>query len=156
MGKNRRSPCREFKLYDDDMSRGWRVVHNISFDEGKKLELAGAARIYDPVTGKHEGWQRTASQRKADEGDSFGRETHELMNVAEIHKVAGLRGRSRTYGLPMNDERRLIRVSSTGKMLKPEDPIERAIVKCRILGEERLPLPVRVIQAPKQLAAAAD
>lgn len=145
MAKNRPSPCREFQLFDDDNSRGWRKIVYISFEEGLEAERNGAVRVADAITGKLVGWQCVAEKKKniLDAVDPLGRETHELMNVAEIHLVAGLRGRSRTMGMDLNDPRRLILVDKHGKPVHPEDPIERATEKCKILGEERLPVPVR-------------
>jgi hypothetical protein len=135
----RRTPNYDFVLYDSDISLGYRVNGRISFDCGERMELAGrAVRVYEDVSGKHVGWQKVAERPKT--GGAPADPTPELMCEAEMHLVAGqafVHSRSRTMRLHMNDPRRLTRVWN-GKLLPPEDDVERAVAKLQCLTPRHL------------------
>ena len=138
----RRTESQEFLLYDSqsDNVRGWSVTRRIGYKAGEQMELAGRAeRVHDEMTGQHVGW-RVCEERPVSDGMEISSDpTLALMSVYEMELVSGVRGKSRTAGMDLNDSRRLMRVTLTGKPLPAEDAVERARAKLAEVGSTPRP-----------------
>jgi hypothetical protein len=115
-------------LYPADVTLGWRVIRRVSQARGeRKLALGEWREVHDEY-GNLQGYQVLATFKTDLDLPSGASSTS--ITVSECELNAGLRGKSRTYGLD-EDERLSRRNQQTGKALPPEDAIERARAKVR-------------------------
>ena len=133
MAKFRKQRNREFKVYAEDSSIC--VIRHTSFQKGERLaDLGVYARVYDPHTGEHRGYQVASSRPAIGPGSSLEQPSTGGIRAHEMRKFAGLNGRSRTAGMP--EHKRLEREKQidvhTGKRLLAEDELERVIAKVRV------------------------
>jgi len=115
-------------LYPPDTTLGWRVIRQVSQAQALKKLACGQWRAVNDEQGNFLGYQVLATFKTDNELPSGASSTSITVNECELN--AGLRGKSRTWG--MNEEDRISRRHPTsGKALPPEDAIERAIAKVR-------------------------
>jgi hypothetical protein len=126
-------PSEKFLVFAACTTLGWQVVRRLTFAKGEAMANAGVyARVYDEVTGLQIGYQ--IAKEPATDKDIPSQPTQAVISISELEANAGVRGRSRTAGLP--EHKRLERAKrtsrKTGKLLLPEDAIERATAKVRV------------------------
>ena len=115
-------------LYSNDISRGWRVVKDITFNKGEQAVVDGALHHVFDGLGRFAGYQLV--------DDSYeqmlpSEESTCSISTRESAANAGLLGRSATEYL--REEQRLARKARyTERKLPPEDFIERAKAKVRL------------------------
>ncbi len=93
-----------------------------------RMHALGTVRRVEHEDGTSAGYQMVEAAVRED--DLPSREPDCGITARESQMNAGLRGRSRTKGL--SEDERMARRSSKGRVMEPEDAIERAMEKVRL------------------------
>ncbi len=100
----------------------------VSGAQGEEMMAQGKWRdVYDEA-GNHIGYQVIANYKS--DSEILSGSTSISITVRECELNAGLRGKSHTAG--MSEEKRMSRRSASGKVLPPEDAVERARAKVKL------------------------
>ena len=134
MSFRHRSPASAYLLFNPNTTLGWSVARRISFERGEQMVAWGTVVQVNDEFGRHIGYKfRDASEPKTPLIKVSG-STAPTIRAKESMANAGLMGGSRTARL--SDEQRLSRIHPlSGKLLAPEDMVERAREKVRIYPE---------------------
>jgi hypothetical protein len=140
----RRSPSsqrwrdNQFFLFDGNIALGWRVTRRVSHQDGERMVATGHARPVNDHNGVHIGYQM--QQPAPVKNGVPAKPTPALLSAKEMDLIAGQAfagGQSRTFG--RSEVMRLTRTNPwTGKLLPPEDEVERALAKLRAVTPRHL------------------
>lgn len=131
----RRNVHTDALLFSDSSNdeRGWRVTRTIKRDVAERQVADGLmSRVHD-TAGNVVGYQLAEGPNTSDRPARSGASSLSIA-ARESKANAGLDGSSRTKHL--SEEQRINRVHpKSGKLLEPEDAVERAEVKVKIWPE---------------------
>lgn len=128
---------------------GWAVAGRCSKQDGDRMVSAGSAVEECDAFGNLVAFRLLDRPMKVQNGAADAPPMAPMLTRREMDLIAGMSfpfGKSRTAR--MTELQRLARVHPlTRKALPPEDDVERAAEKFKIMARERLPLRVRIMDA---------